>query len=577
MKKFFSIILCIAMLSSCLLFGTTAYADDIDKNGAYAFTSANSTLTIYNDSAMVDKTETTMNEYPWFTYKSAIEHIVIADGVTKISDFAFCREDNLVDVVIPDSVTSIGTAAFAGDSMLKELNLSNNIIYIGNSAFGFDDNMDINKDFLCNCSSGSYAQDWCLQNYVLFNSPISETGNDIAKITKSSQQYMWSFVPQYDCKITYYSTSNFDTKGVIYDANNYNYSTNFTTMIRYAVAYNDDAPNSSNGDTNFKIVTELKANNRYYLATKYSLAGRTGNINVEFNTECLHKTFVDNVCQCGKTYCELYGHSWQDATINSPKTCENCKLTDGDKLASANISYTNPETNQNISFDLKNGDINQLFTTKMHCKDNIFLGWFDNNQALDKTVNSFDEFKNITAKFTTIGRFYKDINDEKKIDYYKDFELAGVQIRQSNTADTATGEIYGGLRFIASFSNSLIDAIGSENIIEYGFVTASRENANANAIDNDNYMIKNGDKNVKRIKCNTGNDHRVFDNYRLFTMVIDYEGNESLMSQEIVARAYIIYKDANGVNRIYYNDYDGTNVYGGCSVSYNRAVALSNK
>lgn len=575
MKRFFSIILCITMLSSCLIFSTTAYADDIDKNGAYAFTSANSTLTIYNDSAMVDKTETTMNEYPWFTYKSAIEHIVIADGVTKISDFAFCREDNLLDVVIPDSVTSIGTAAFASSSMLKELTLSENITYIGNSAFGFDDNMDINKDFLCNCSSGSYAQDWCLQNYVLFNSPFSETGKDIAKTTTKGQQYLWSFVPQYDCKITYYSNCKYDTIGLIYDADNYNYNTNISIMRDYAYAYNDD--NGIGDDTNFKITTQLKANKRYYLATKYKLNNRIGDINVEINTECLHTTFVNNICQCGKTYCEINGHNWQDATINAPKTCENCKLTDGDKLASANVNYTNPETNQNISFDLKNGEINQLFTTNMQYKDNIFLGWFDNDQALNKNINSFNEFKNITAKFTTIGRFYKDINDEKKIDYYKDFELAGVQIRQNNTADSTTGTTYGGLRFIASFSNSLIDAIGSENIIEYGFVTTSRENADANAIDNDNYMIKNGDKNVKRINCNTGNDHRVFDNYRLFTMVIDYEGNESLMSQEIVARAYIIYKDANGVNRIYYNDYDGTNVYGGCSISYDRAVVLSRK
>jgi hypothetical protein len=38
--------------------------------------------------------------------------IVIPDGVTSISDWAFGSCENLTSVVIPDSVTSIGDAAF---------------------------------------------------------------------------------------------------------------------------------------------------------------------------------------------------------------------------------------------------------------------------------------------------------------------------------------------------------------------------------------------------------------------------------------------------------------------------------
>lgn len=286
-NKLISIILCISIFLSLFIFSTISFADDIDKNGAYAYTSSDSTLTIYNDSIMIDKTENTMAEYPWYSYKSAIEHIVIADGVTKISAYAFCREDNLIDVVIPESVTSIGEAAFAATPELKELTISDNVNYIGNSAFGTNIDMGINKNFVCNCSPASYAQDWCLKNYIAFNSPFSENGVDKATITNDAQQYMWSFVPPVDCNVTFYSKCNFDTVGLIYDADNYVYSTNYSTMRLSAIAFCDDVGN----DVNFKITTELKANKRYYISTRYKLANMRGNINVGLDFKCLNHNY----------------------------------------------------------------------------------------------------------------------------------------------------------------------------------------------------------------------------------------------------------------------------------------------
>lgn len=64
-------------------------------------------------------------------------------------------------------------------------------------------------------------------------------------------------------------------------------------------------------------------------------------------------------------------------------------------------------------------------------------------------------------------------------------------------------------------------------------------------------------------------DHRKFKDYRLFTMVVNYDDNEADKNVDICARAYIRYYDANGRLRVYYNDYDGTSTYGGCSISYN--------
>ena len=43
---------------------------------------------------------------------------------------------------------------------------------------------------------------------------------------------------------------------------------------------------------------------------------------------------------------------------------------------------------------------------------------------------------------------------------------------------------------------------------------------------------------------------------------------ESAKRQNIIARPYLRYQDANGLYRTYYQDYTGTKVYGGCSTNY---------
>ena len=173
-KKLLSLFLILSILVCSLsVINFTVLADDTDANGTFKYTSSTGTLEIFSDDIMVDKTEDTMSSYPWFTYKSSIEHIIIHDGVTKISALAFSRQDNLTDVVIPDSVVSIGNSAFAGNDNLNKLTLSDNVTEIGNYAFGFNSQMLINPNFECVCSSSSYAQTWCLKNYVPFQTPFS--------------------------------------------------------------------------------------------------------------------------------------------------------------------------------------------------------------------------------------------------------------------------------------------------------------------------------------------------------------------------------------------------------------------
>ena len=70
-------------------------------------------------------------------------------------------------------------------------------------------------------------------------------------------------------------------------------------------------------------------------------------------------------------------------------------------------------------------------------------------------------------------------------------------------------------------------------------------------------------------------DHRNYDDYRIYSLVITYKSDgktnaeiAQAKEQNIVARPYLRYQDANGLYRTYYQDYTGTKVYGGCSTNY---------
>jgi fimbrial isopeptide formation D2 family protein len=212
------------------------------------------------------------------------------------------------------------------------------------------------------------------------------------------------------------------------------------------------------------------------------------------------------------------------------------------------------------------------------------------------------------------------------------FGLVGVEIRDPgmndpnyNTNETDTTP--GGLRFITSLSESLISAVDSLSgqKVEYGYVVATEENIkkftanykvsdltkykleyngrNVNGIDttglnennerfetdaNDNKVLARKDLTaendyvyVTNVNCTKGtgsikNDHRNFSNYRLYTLIVTYEGDDAdKKNQKIDARAYIRYTDANGKVRVFYNNYKKNLYYGGCLSSFNQAKSLA--
>lgn len=76
-----------------------------------------------------------VQKLPWFSHRKLIKNVIISDGVTSVSDTAFCGCKSLTSITIPDSVTSIGWSAFLSCSSLESITIPNSVTSIGSSAF----------------------------------------------------------------------------------------------------------------------------------------------------------------------------------------------------------------------------------------------------------------------------------------------------------------------------------------------------------------------------------------------------------------------------------------------------------
>ena len=234
----------------------------------------------------------------------------------------------------------------------------------------------------------------------------------------------------------------------------------------------------------------------------------------------------------------------------------------------------------------------------------------------------------IYAKWIKVGKVDKaDGDGNNYAEDLRGFGLAGVQIRIAGMDDSNYGdqEKPQGLRFITSFSQSLYDAIDdlSDELIdgvpvEYGYVVGTESNINVftsnyNVKDPAKYKLLYKGKNsngvdttgeivsdrsaetdyryIRNVICTSSHrgedetleegyfvldDHRNFSNYRLYTLVVTYEGTSAnKITNKIDARSYIRYIDANGKERIFYNDYRKNMYYGGCMCSFKQVSTMS--
>ena len=240
---------------------------------------------------------------------------------------------------------------------------------------------------------------------------------------------------------------------------------------------------------------------------------------------------------------------------------------------------------------------------------------FESDTFTKPSTNSDGDY-HLYAKWIKVGTVKKADEDTNIISGYRGFGLSGVQIREPQMHDSNYEEITpGGLRFVTSLSENLlsrIDALSTNKVatdegdvdVEYGYAVGSEQNIQAFT---DHYGIKdlskyalqykgenvNGvnTKGVERtadtdyryisnVNCTKGTgkikeDHRNFRDYRLYTLVVTYEGaSESRKNSKVDARSYIRYYDANGKLRVFYNTYKKS-MCSGCMCSYNLAKELA--
>lgn len=103
------------------------------ENLTWSFDADTGTLTISGTGAMKEFDQ--MANRPWHKFMSNVQKIVISDGVTSISDYAFYQLWNTQTVILPDSLQKIGICAFFGCDSLINIKLPKNLSEIGIGAF----------------------------------------------------------------------------------------------------------------------------------------------------------------------------------------------------------------------------------------------------------------------------------------------------------------------------------------------------------------------------------------------------------------------------------------------------------
>lgn len=257
----------------------------------------------------------------------------------------------------------------------------------------------------------------------------------------------------------------------------------------------------------------------------------------------------------------------------------------------------------------------------------IFKGWYldRNNEEYSNPIkwdnDQYTTEVNIYAHWIDVGTVEKDAKDTKIFNKVKStdtpvllpgIDLLGVQIRyedKDKNYPNGRGDGDGqsphfdtdGLRFITCIKEDILEqtnslfktAYGSytKKSLSYGYVIAKEDTANKKLSNGEKLEYKDKNVNdvakysfVQDVDCTSKEggykntnivDHRNYDAYRIYSLVITYKKDgktdaeiAQAKGQNIVARPYLRYQDANGLYRTYYQDYTGTNVYGGCSTNY---------
>ena len=132
MTKKISLLLLICILSA-LNISAEIYEGSCGTNVHYALDTETGILSITGTGPMTGFYFD--GDAPWYSNRSYINTVNIADGVTSIGNYAFPGCSNLIAITIPSSVTSIGNFAFSSCTDLTSVTIPSSMTYISYMAF----------------------------------------------------------------------------------------------------------------------------------------------------------------------------------------------------------------------------------------------------------------------------------------------------------------------------------------------------------------------------------------------------------------------------------------------------------
>ena len=140
-KRILSMGLALSMLISFMpIIASAATSGTCGDNLTWTFD--NGTLTISGTGEMEDYYWEENHRAPWFKNRESIKNVVIEEGATNISTYAFYCCSNLINITISNSVTNIESDAFATCSSLTNITIPNSVMSIEEFAIIDCDNLE---------------------------------------------------------------------------------------------------------------------------------------------------------------------------------------------------------------------------------------------------------------------------------------------------------------------------------------------------------------------------------------------------------------------------------------------------
>ncbi len=126
----FCIVLTVGVISATASAARVVAGGDCGENVTWKLTD-DGTLTISGTGSM---TAYPRREIPWDEYRTQIALVVVEEGITYLSDFAFYDCPKLADVQLPEGLRSVGWSAFELCTALREITFPSSFINLQDSA-----------------------------------------------------------------------------------------------------------------------------------------------------------------------------------------------------------------------------------------------------------------------------------------------------------------------------------------------------------------------------------------------------------------------------------------------------------